>query len=69
MGNPKVQITGWRCAAVKLALVPLFLSLGAMFVVLVPFIVIAGICTLPWLPVYRTTGFGISIGEGEGEGE
>lgn len=49
----KHQLTGWRCAVVKLALVPL------MF--------LAGLCALPFLPIYKTSGFGISLGEGEGE--
>lgn len=63
----KQQLTGWRCAVVKLALVPLFVMLGIMITLLVPLMFLAGLCALPFLPIYKTSGFGISLGEGEGE--
>lgn len=65
----KQQLVGWRCALVKLALVPLFAVMGVMITLMVPLLFLAGLCALPFLPIYRTTGFGISLGEGEGEGD
>lgn len=63
----KQQLVGWRCAAVKLALVPALVTIGVGITVLVPFVLLAGLFLLPFLPIYRTSGFGISLGEGEDE--
>lgn len=63
----KQQLVGWRCAVVKLALIPPLLIFGIGLTVFMPFLLVAGICLLPFLPIYKTSGFGISLGEGEGE--
>lgn len=63
----KVQLVGWRCAAVKIAIIPPLFIFGVGLTIFIPFLLVAGICLLPFLPIYKTSGFGISLGEGEGE--
>lgn len=63
------EFTGWRCFAIKLSMVPLLALCGLALMFVIPMLMLAAICMLPWLPVYRTHGFGISLGEGHGEAD
>lgn len=63
----KHKLNGWRAGAMRLSLVPVLLLCGLALMAVIPALALAGCFLLPWLPVYKSSGFGISLGEGDDE--